>query len=321
MRADTSHRDLVINAAYLGGADGTAAVTECVIDAYPGMATIRPRFDPALPGRIAFRRKVAYELAFRRHSATLRVHPYAACALDTGAAVLVLDALATHGSRRHWHTRLLRRCIARADRVATISESERQRLSRLFAREFAVLTPYPARAFFESPPTPRRRRERVLRVGYWGGWHPRKDILRRLAEVAPADDVRFYVTGSPQPQLAGRGDITWLGRVTLDELVALLDFVDVALYPSVDEGFGLPPYEALLRGRPVILRELGCYADYLASWARPGVITLSEAVGLAEALDASRASPPVAAPEYLQTPDLDSARRRLGRQLEEWLSA
>jgi glycosyltransferase involved in cell wall biosynthesis len=47
-------------------------------------------------------------------------------------------------------------------------------------------------------------------------------------------------------------DVTWLGFVPNEDLPALLTGADLFVYPSLYEGFGLPPLEAMSCGTPVV---------------------------------------------------------------------
>jgi hypothetical protein len=62
-------------------------------------------------------------------------------------------------------------------------------------------------------------------------------------------------TGSPNP---GHDD-TWirLGIITDTELAGILAGAEFMVYPSLDEGFGLPPLEAMTCGVPVICSSAG----------------------------------------------------------------
>jgi glycosyltransferase involved in cell wall biosynthesis len=53
------------------------------------------------------------------------------------------------------------------------------------------------------------------------------------------------------------GDITFLGWVEQDELVALYNLADFVLYPSIYETFGIPVCEAMACGCPAVVAKTG----------------------------------------------------------------
>jgi len=50
-------------------------------------------------------------------------------------------------------------------------------------------------------------------------------------------------------------DLVFTGYVPDDDLVALYNAADLFVYPSIYEGFGLPPLEAMACGTPVITSD------------------------------------------------------------------
>ncbi len=60
-----------------------------------------------------------------------------------------------------------------------------------------------------------------------------------------------------------RAAVVRLGRVTNDQRAWLLRHATVFLYPSVDEGFGFPPLEALSVGTPVVAQQLPVLQEVL----------------------------------------------------------
>jgi glycosyltransferase involved in cell wall biosynthesis len=62
--------------------------------------------------------------------------------------------------------------------------------------------------------------------------------------------------------------LRWLGRVEDEDLVPLLAGAQALLYPSLYEGFGLPPLEAMAVGTPVICSDRGALGETVgdAAW-------------------------------------------------------
>jgi glycosyltransferase involved in cell wall biosynthesis len=105
-------------------------------------------------------------------------------------------------------------------------------------------------------------------IFYIGGWDVRKNVpalIRAFAAIAPErPDLVLAIAGAPPaspsalfPDLLGLaaplGDrVRFLGRVTDEEKIALYRHAELFAYPSLYEGFGLDPLEALACGCPVV---------------------------------------------------------------------
>ena len=100
----------------------------------------------------------------------------------------------------------------------------------------------------------------------------------RLA-IAGALDTKVFKNGAagkiaPEavlPETAG--SVIWLGRVSDDELAALLRDSLCLAFPSYVEGFGLPALEAMVVGCPVIASDRASIPEVCGSaalYASPG---------------------------------------------------
>jgi len=83
--------------------------------------------------------------------------------------------------------------------------------------------------------------------------------------------------------LVAEGTVLFTGLVSEKELTRLYKAATVFVYPSLDEGFGLPPLEAMSHGTAVIVSD----APVLVEVSGPGALVVSrfDASELADALN------------------------------------
>lgn len=167
------------------------------------------------------------------------------------------------------------------------------------ARVRAVHSGIPARAPADPgarerlvPPTVRRY---VLSIGTA---EPRKDLpglVRAFDLVAPehpdlglvlagppgwgAADVDRAVSASPH-----RSRIVRTGWLDDASVSALLEGASVLAFPSIYEGFGFPPLQAMAAGVPVVASRAGALPEVLGTAAE--LVEVGDVEGLAKALDA-----------------------------------
>jgi glycosyltransferase involved in cell wall biosynthesis len=140
-----------------------------------------------------------------------------------------------------------------------------------------------------------------------GTIEPRKDmplLVRAFDAVAAGDpEVRLVVAGADGwgveafaaevARARHRDRIVRLGWVSDEERSSLLRGASVFAYPSVYEGFGLPPLEAMAVDTPVVATRAGALPDVLgdaAALVPPGdADSLAEALSLALHDDTTRA--------------------------------
>jgi glycosyltransferase involved in cell wall biosynthesis len=89
---------------------------------------------------------------------------------------------------------------------------------------------------------------------------PHKNHARLLAAFAlirrEQPDLRLVLTGSGHDRVPSVEGVEIRGRVSPDELVALYRQAAALVFPSLYEGFGLPPLEAMACGCPVAASDL-----------------------------------------------------------------
>jgi glycosyltransferase involved in cell wall biosynthesis len=118
-------------------------------------------------------------------------------------------------------------------------------------------------------------------VLYLGTLEPRKNLVRlveafaRLAGGGRPEDL--VLAGRPgwgleplDAAIASSGAahrIRRLGYVDREDLAPLLTAAEVLVYPSLEEGFGFPPLEAMACGTPVVAAESSSLAENLAGAA------------------------------------------------------
>lgn len=187
----------------------------------------------------------------------------------------------------------VRRTARRAARIATVSEYSRQDLLRTYrlAPEKVVTTYNGIEPHFTAQPRAadeaaqvRRRfgiaREFLLAVG---SLQPRKNLERlirtyaRLRREQPGFAPQLVIVGrklwlaesifaevSRQPWAS---DVILTGYVSDDDLPALYRTASAFVYPSLFEGFGLPPLEAMACGTPVITSNISSLPEVAGSAA------------------------------------------------------
>lgn len=237
---------------------------------------------------------------------------------DLGAAKLIVSIhdlipfLLPECVRYSFARRFLREVPAAAERAARIitvsHRSARDLVSILGVSDAKIRVVYPApEAVFRPVPAGLRAqaaarlaaRYQVFRpyVLYVGGISPRKNLLdlvyafsKTCRQLVPQMTLVIAgAHGEHAGQVTGLVDLLGLktyvhfpGAVTLADLPALYSLAEFAVYPSLYEGFGLPPLEAMACDTPVLCSDAGSLpevVDRAALMVRSGDVTaLSEAM-------------------------------------------
>jgi glycosyltransferase involved in cell wall biosynthesis len=191
-------------------------------------------------------------------------------------------AKARTGVGRIMHFYLTRQVMQKAARLLAVSNFTKQDLQRFFQiREKKIEVIYNAldEGLALGHTTPEERQTIVERyqvntpfILYAGRISPHKNVARiiesfsalktELAKDGRYPDLKLIIIGdevSKHPDLrravirAGmQNDVRFLGFVPIDVLRIFYDAAKVFVFPSLYEGFGLPPLEAMAHGTPVV---------------------------------------------------------------------
>jgi glycosyltransferase involved in cell wall biosynthesis len=209
---------------------------------------------------------------------TMPLRPGMASLLAVMDASFMEGAAWFRGPFRTWYRLLLPALVRRADRVITISEFSRGEILRHFRPLPEKLEVVPlgcdhavqdqrrgeSGEAFRPPASPY-----LLTVGTL---EPRKNLpllveaFRMLKARAPDLPHALLVVGAVQQvfQRAGveaGGGVHFLGYLTDRQLDDCYRRAELFVYPSLYEGFGLPPLEAMARGVPTLAARAGALPE------------------------------------------------------------
>lgn len=259
-------------------------------------------FDPAADGP---RHDVRLALRLRRAGVQLFHMPYLAAPwiLPCRHIVTVHDAVdfldlggEEHGWKAYLQFQRTRRRLHRACRVLTVSQATRRDLQQLFglpAEKIEVV--YNALDARLAAPHSAEEVERTLSrysvqgpyLLYAGNVKPHKNLSRLIEAFALVKDelrnhpryggLSLILIGdelSKHPQLRRavvqsrtQHDVRFLGFVAPQVLSVFYARAAVFVFPSLYEGFGLPPLEAMALGTPVVTSNVSALPEVLGDAA------------------------------------------------------
>ena len=184
--------------------------------------------------------------------------------------------------RRLFHDRLSRRALAGASRVLSVSQFTKNEIVRYFKipEEKIEVIPNAIDERFRLGHATAADRTLIAEryqvnypfLLYAGNIKPHKNLVRiieafsvlkaELKKEGKFADLRLVIIGdevSKHPDLRRtvvksgvERDVRFLGFVSIDTLRIFYDLAKVFVFPSLYEGFGLPPLEAMALGTPVV---------------------------------------------------------------------
>ncbi len=179
----------------------------------------------------------------------------------------------------------------RSDRILTVSETSKNDILRRFkvpAEKIAVIYNAIDERFNVQPSEDQVQRVRQRYqldqrfVLYVGNIKPHKNVERLIhafdrLRLGVFDDLRLLIIGdeiSKYPALRRavpvhklHKQVRFLGFVPIETLAVLYRLADVFVFPSLYEGFGLPPLEAMASGAPVVTSNVSSLPEVVGDAA------------------------------------------------------
>ena len=299
---------------------GIGRYVTCLLDALesarPGVVCpLRSLSRPPAPARISegWEHLLLARDVRRTGAAVVHTPTVDLVSLRPGAPLVVTlhDLVPLKQPERYLRTglkhRLRYRAVGRAARVIVPSRAVAEDAERLLALsgERVDVVPEAAAPAFHPVPGARERLGRLAlpeRYLVWVGGldppDPRKGIEALAAAVRAGSGLPLVLVGRAGPrarELAAPGRVIVAGRLSDPDLAALLTAAEALVFPSADEGFGLPPIEALACGTPVAAYAAGALPETLAGTSGATLVEPGDLEGLlsaAESLAGTRVSAP-----------------------------
>jgi glycosyltransferase involved in cell wall biosynthesis len=202
-----------------------------------------------------------------------------------------------------WYRRLWKKLLPRVRRILTVSRFTRQRILDVYGldEDRVVVTPLAAAQSFRPAGDeqiaqarraagigpepyiltvgtiePRKNLPRLLEA--WKQVYPKHRGLRLVVVGAAGSEGVFGRSAQPSPP-AG---VLLAGRVEEAHLPGLYSGAELMVYPSLYEGFGLPPLEAMACGTPVVVSNAPALVEVVGQVGR--IVQARDAGAIAEGI-------------------------------------
>jgi glycosyltransferase involved in cell wall biosynthesis len=188
------------------------------------------------------------------------------------------DRLTRQAMHSEWRRRLWQlkgRWVRHSVKAATVLTVQTQALADAISaatgrpQESIRVIPH-GPGWVEPLAAPNRRRGDRWRIGYTAKWGVQKNFVTLLKAVEKLTQEEFPVTlvltldaaHGPVPEFLAQaqamisaGVIENCGEVSGETIAGLYDGLDIFVFPSVCESFGMPMVEAMARGLPIVVAD------------------------------------------------------------------
>jgi glycosyltransferase involved in cell wall biosynthesis len=209
--------------------------------------------------------------------------------LQDHGAFLGNKMFASISGRRGFQSTLGRWLVRRAARVRTVSERGKRGLVEAGVSADRVdVIPIPVDVSALSHLAAERRYDALgTSLLYVGRLEQEKGIDVLIRSLQPGWELTVVGSGSLERELrslaSDRGaSVTWVGYQS--DLQPYLAAADIAVLPSLSEGWGLAAVEAAASGLPVVMSDVGCAGELLVDGQSALVVPPGDPTALQNAL-------------------------------------
>lgn len=187
---------------------------------------------------------------------------------------IILPEFLGNKAKYYYAKFLMNHALKKSEHIFTVSENSKKDIIELFGikpekisitynavdSDFRVKTEEDVEYLYEKYSVPRNKR--ILM--YVGNLKPHKNLsrlIRAFSQLDDKNDYRLLLVGkaftstdleTEEKELGINEYVIHTGMVEKEELVDLYNIADLFVFPSLYEGFGIPPIEAMACGTPVI---------------------------------------------------------------------
>ncbi len=165
----------------------------------------------------------------------------------------------------------LGRVLSRGSRIATVSHFSQDELSQVLGLDAARIAVIPngtdhiARVAPDDGVVARKGLEPGHYFLFVGSPAPHKNLATALKAFSQLENsgMTFVVVGAAKSKVFGDGgldvpdNVVFTGRLTDAEIAGLYRQAAAFVFPSLYEGFGIPPLEAMVHNCPVLASDIG----------------------------------------------------------------